>query len=135
MDLGLQGKHAIVTGGSRGIGKAIARELAREGVDRHCFCLPSEKSWRTGERRPASGFAGSRCAKSHGPGGNTTPTQHGMIADCQRANAEPRRQHDTALAGRGSDYADRLTAAVRDGRPATAALGGERTFAGTPGNG
>ena len=33
MDFGLQGKHAIVTGGSRGIGKAIARELAREGVD------------------------------------------------------------------------------------------------------
>jgi NAD(P)-dependent dehydrogenase (short-subunit alcohol dehydrogenase family) len=33
MDLGLQGKHAIVTGGSRGIGKAIAQELAREGVD------------------------------------------------------------------------------------------------------
>jgi NAD(P)-dependent dehydrogenase (short-subunit alcohol dehydrogenase family) len=33
MDLGLHGKHAIVTGGSRGIGKAIARELAREGVD------------------------------------------------------------------------------------------------------
>lgn len=33
MDLGLAGKHAIVTGGSLGIGKAIARELAREGVD------------------------------------------------------------------------------------------------------
>ena len=33
MDLGLHAKHAIVTGGSRGIGKAIARELAREGVD------------------------------------------------------------------------------------------------------
>jgi NAD(P)-dependent dehydrogenase (short-subunit alcohol dehydrogenase family) len=33
MDLGLRDKHAIVTGGSRGIGKAIARELAREGVD------------------------------------------------------------------------------------------------------
>jgi NAD(P)-dependent dehydrogenase (short-subunit alcohol dehydrogenase family) len=33
MDLGLQGKRAIVTGGSLGIGKAIARELAREGAD------------------------------------------------------------------------------------------------------
>ena len=33
MDLGLEGKRAIVTGGSLGIGKAIARELAREGVD------------------------------------------------------------------------------------------------------
>src|SRR6266481_1179533 len=33
MELGLHDKHAIVTGGSRGIGKAIARELAREGVD------------------------------------------------------------------------------------------------------
>ncbi|HTO12491.1 MAG TPA: SDR family NAD(P)-dependent oxidoreductase, partial [Candidatus Binatia bacterium] len=33
MDLGLSGKRAIVTGGSLGIGKAIARELAREGVD------------------------------------------------------------------------------------------------------
>lgn len=33
MDFGLRDKKAIVTGGSRGIGKAIALELAREGVD------------------------------------------------------------------------------------------------------
>ena len=33
MDLHLGGKTAIVTGGSRGIGKAVARALAAEGVD------------------------------------------------------------------------------------------------------
>jgi NAD(P)-dependent dehydrogenase (short-subunit alcohol dehydrogenase family) len=33
MDLGLNDKHAFVGGGGRGIGKAIALELAREGAD------------------------------------------------------------------------------------------------------
>ncbi|MBI2202491.1 MAG: SDR family NAD(P)-dependent oxidoreductase [Candidatus Rokubacteria bacterium] len=33
MDLGLRDRKAIVTGGSLGIGKAVALELAREGVD------------------------------------------------------------------------------------------------------
>jgi NAD(P)-dependent dehydrogenase (short-subunit alcohol dehydrogenase family) len=33
MDFGLKGKRAFIGGGGRGIGKAIAIELAKEGVD------------------------------------------------------------------------------------------------------
>lgn len=33
MDLGLRGKKALITGGSRGIGRCIARALAAEGCD------------------------------------------------------------------------------------------------------
>ena len=33
MNLGLEGKVAIVSGASRGIGRACAEELAREGAD------------------------------------------------------------------------------------------------------
>ena len=33
MELGLSGRTAVITGGSKGIGRAIARGLAREGVN------------------------------------------------------------------------------------------------------
>ena len=42
MDLGLRGKSAVVTGGSRGIGLAIAKGFAAEGVD-VSICARSSK--------------------------------------------------------------------------------------------
>ena len=41
MELGLKGKSALVTGASEGIGKAIARKLADEGV-RVAVCARTE---------------------------------------------------------------------------------------------
>ena len=41
MDLGLRGRAAIVTGGSQGIGRAVARALAEEGV-RVAICARTE---------------------------------------------------------------------------------------------
>jgi 3-oxoacyl-[acyl-carrier protein] reductase len=43
MEFGLKGKVAIVTGASKGIGKAIAEELAREGVNL-AICARSQAS-------------------------------------------------------------------------------------------
>lgn len=52
MDLGLQGRRAIVTGGSRGIGRACAIELAREGAS---VCIAGRNRDALAEARKATG--------------------------------------------------------------------------------
>ena len=49
MDLGLQGKVALVTGGSRGIGRAIVHDLAKEGCH-VAFSARGEEALRATER-------------------------------------------------------------------------------------
>jgi len=48
MDLGLGGKAALVMGGSEGIGMAVARKLAQEGV-RVAICARTEATLRETE--------------------------------------------------------------------------------------
>ena len=45
MNLGLEGRRALVTGGSKGLGEAIARELVGEGA-RVAICARSEEEVR-----------------------------------------------------------------------------------------
>ena len=49
MDLGLQGKVALVTGGSRGIGRAIVHDLAMEGCH-VAFSARGEEALKATER-------------------------------------------------------------------------------------
>ncbi len=68
MDLGLRGQRALITGGSRGIGFAIAESLAAEGaavglVARHETGLADAAA-----RLAAPGAGGHRRGRRAGPG-------------------------------------------------------------------
>jgi len=69
MDLGIQGKVALVTGGSKGLGHAIALELAREGAE-VAICARD---------------AGEVDAAAREIGGATGRAIVGMVADVTRA--------------------------------------------------
>ena len=64
MDLGLKGKVAVITGGSVGIGLAVAEGLAAEGA------------------QSRAGGAAERAARSRG--GSGSPTKYGVTARRRR---------------------------------------------------
>ena len=67
MDLELAGRVAIVTGASRGVGKAIAQELALEGVD-VAICARSRDALDAAAKELASATGRHmRCAKAVAP--------------------------------------------------------------------
>jgi 3-oxoacyl-[acyl-carrier protein] reductase len=87
MDLGLQGRVAIVAGGSRGLGRAIAEGLAAEGV-RVVICA------RSAEVLAATAAAINATDAVRGSGGEAVPVvaDVGHAADCQRVVDEALRR-------------------------------------------
>jgi len=66
MDLGLCGRAAVVTGGSKGLGRAIAEELAKEGVDVSICARNEEEVRRAGDELRVIGV------KVHAQGADVT---------------------------------------------------------------
>ena len=75
MDLKLQGKRALVTGSSKGIGEAIARVLAREGatviVRTPTFFINSPRHDGDFERRRFAKRLARQLATTNDPAGDT----------------------------------------------------------------
>jgi NAD(P)-dependent dehydrogenase (short-subunit alcohol dehydrogenase family) len=68
MDLELSGKKALITGGSRGIGKAIALELAKEGADIAIAARNQDTLAATGRELAAIMGSPTAFPRSFGPG-------------------------------------------------------------------
>ena len=69
MDLGLHGRRAVVTGGSKGIGLAVAAELVREGADvAICSRHGDELDAAAGELRAGGGTVHAQVADVTDPG-------------------------------------------------------------------
>jgi 3-oxoacyl-[acyl-carrier protein] reductase len=99
MDLGLQGRRALVTGGSKGIGFAIARELAAEGAA-VAICARNADEVAAAER------------ELRGDGG----TVHGWAADVTRPEDVSRLVADAAAALGGLDILVNNAGGARPGR-------------------
>jgi 3-oxoacyl-[acyl-carrier protein] reductase len=78
MDLGLRGKIALVGGGSRGIGRATAEALAREGAAVALYARSHDAA-----RRAAEEISAATGTETHGVAADVTRGE-----DCERAVSE-----------------------------------------------
>jgi len=107
MDLGLKGKAALVTGASEGIGRAIARKLAGEGV-RVAICARTEATLKA---------TAAEIAEATGVDVAPIPADLRSLAGCQRVveqAAERLGGVDILVNNAGDDIADAVCFLVSD---------------------
>ena len=99
MDLGIKGKSAIVTGGSRGIGRETARQFLEEGV-RVTIC-----------GRNAETLERTRAELAKQTGGEI----HAVVADTMKQDGHraPGRKRETALRHRRHPRQQRRARCIR----------------------